>query len=88
MGRDPAFIQPVDPRVISINLAVPVRKLQVTILDRSSQEISQTVRIDSLSLLLRVRISGPANFFFIDERHSKTIVKAESPHDGANCGHG
>ena len=46
-----------------LNLSVAVRKLQVAILARSSQEISQTVRINRRSFLSRVRISvWPSQF--------------------------
>ena len=65
-------------------MSVAVRKLQVAILARSSQEMSQTVRIDCRSFLSRVRISVWPNNFCIGEKQPNTIVETESP---ANMSH-
>ena len=62
----------------SICLSVAVRKLHVSIIARSSREISQTVRIDYHSLLYRVHISVRRSKFFVGENHPKTISKTES----------
>ena len=50
-------------------------KLHVAILARSSQEISQTVRIDCRSFLSPGRISVPSSKFFIIEKHPKTTAE-------------
>ena len=51
----------------SVCLSVAVRSLQVAILARSSQEISQTVRIDCHSFLSCVHVAvRPSNFFILE----------------------
>ena len=59
-----------------ICLSVAVRKRQVAVLARSSREISQTVRIDCRSFLLRVRISVRPSKFFIGKKYPKISAGA------------
>ena len=76
--------------------SVAVCKLQVAILAQSSRELSQTVRIDWMQILSRVRVSVRPSNFFVRENHQKTVANSESPmrlftfrpsHAG-KCGHG
>ena len=54
-------------------------KLHVAILARSSQEISQTVRIDRRSFLSPGRISVPSNKFFYNRKTPKNYRGTKQP---------
>ena len=70
------------PLNVSACLPVALRKLQVTILTRSSRDISQTVRIDCYSFQSRVHISiRPSEFLYRRKTYKKTITKTESPRE-------